>query len=418
MVFCLIGIACAALFLRSEKRYRNIVITGFAMGMVAAGGDALAGIYRGVSGDFAWMATHVGNLVTFCGSFLLVSVFTWYLCARFEEANGSSYERWGIVVGAASIVMCIFAACGVFYYIDDANIYHRSDLFWISSAYALTIGAVNALFVVRERRKLETATFGCMLFYSLSPIVAAIIQLFGYGLNVAIAISVIGFLVLFFEVQVHSARILQRRTEQLARAQTESAESRIVVMVSQIQPHFIFNALDTIYGLCDEDARLAKEAIATFSRYLRTNLSSLKRTTPVPIATEMEHVRTYLELERMSDEGRLRYELDVQDTDFLVPALSVQTMVENAVKHGLGGMERGGMVIVRTRMFPTEHAVVIIDDGCGFDTESVPDDGTHVGLANTRQRLQAMCGGTMEVLSEPGRGTTIVMHIPKQEDER
>ena len=255
VVFCLIGIACAALFLRSEKRYRNIVITGFAMGMVAAGGDALAGIYRGVSGDFAWMATHVGNLVTFCGSFLLVSVFTWYLCARFEEANGSSYERWGIVVGAASIVMCIFAACGVFYYIDDANIYHRSDLFWISSAYALTIGAVNALFVVRERRKLETATFGCMLFYSLSPIVAAIIQLFGYGLNVAIAISVIGFLVLFFEVQVHSARILQRRTEQLARAQTEAAESRIAVMVSQIQPHFIFNALDTIYGLCDEDRK-------------------------------------------------------------------------------------------------------------------------------------------------------------------
>ena len=415
--FCFIGIACTILFSRAEGSYRNLVIAGFAAGMFAAGGDALAGIYRGVGGQGAWIATHVGNLLTFWGGFLLLGVFTWYLCARLKEAGGVPLAGWKTVVSVGVVVMCICTACGVFYYIDDANIYHRSDFFGWSSVFTFIVGVVNTLHAVRYRRELGFLAFACLLSYSLAPIIVAIIQLLSYGLNVGNAIGAIGLLLLFFEMQVHSARILQERTEQLARAQTEAADSRIAVMVSQIQPHFIFNTLDTIYGLCDEDVELAKDAIASFSRYLRTNLSSLKRTTPVPISTEMEHVRTYLELERMSDEDRVHYEIDMQDTDFLVPALSVQTLVENAVKHGLGRMERGGTVIVRTQMLPAEHRVTIVDDGAGFDMDSVSDDGMHIGLANTRQRLDAMCGATLEVQSERGRGTTVVMHIPKQEDE-
>jgi len=418
VAFCVIGIACTILLSRAEGRYRGLVIACFAMGMIAAAGDALAGVYRGADGPFAWMATHVGNLATFCGGFLLVAVFTWYLCLRLQEVCDKSFTPWAVAVSIAAVVMCVCAACGMFYYIGEANVYHRSDLFPISSYYAFIVGVANALLAVRGRHKLGKAAFACMLLYSLLPIVAAILQLGVSGINFAIIMSVMGLVVLFFEMQAHSARVLQRRTEQLARAQTEAAENRIAVMVSQIQPHFLFNTLDTIYGLCDEDAALAKDAIASFSRYLRTNLRSLKRTTPVPISVEMEHARTYLELERMSDEGRLRYEIDMQDSDFSVPALSVQTIVENAVKHGLGGVEQGGSVIVRTRSFPNEHTVTIIDDGCGFDTDAPVDEGAHIGLANTRQRLMAMCGGTMEVESEVGKGTTVVMRIPKKEDEK
>lgn len=418
VVFCFVGIICTILFSRAEGTYRNYLIAGFAMGIVAAGGDALAGIYRGLPGDTAWLATHVGNLATFCGNFLLVAVYTQYLCARLEEVGAGLFTGWRMGVSVMSLVMCACAAFGVFYFIDDQNIYHRSDLFWVSLGYALVVFTVNALLAIQGRKELGFAAFLCLLFYAIAPMMAVAAQQFVYGLNFVVIASIFGFMVLFLEMQAHSARVLQQRTEELARAQTEAAENRIAVMVSQIQPHFLFNTLDTIYGLCDEDANLAKEAIASFSRYLRTNLNSLKRTTPVPIAVELEHVKTYLELERMSDEGRLQYEIDAQDVDFQVPALAVQTIVENAVKHGVGGMERGGSVVVRTRMLPDEHTVTIIDDGIGFAPESVSDDGSHIGLANTRQRLMAMCEGTMDVESEAGRGTTVVMHIPKKEDER
>ncbi|MBE6470416.1 MAG: hypothetical protein E7000_01750 [Coriobacteriaceae bacterium] len=417
VAFCLIAIVSTLLFARFERRYHWLIVAQFSMMLVAAGGDAIAGIFRGQSGAFAWAATHIGNFATFAGSFLLLALFTWYLNARLEQAGGRIYPRWCLIVSAVSIVMCICAGAGVFYSIDVVNVYHRDDLFWVSIAHALVVDAVNAVIIIRDHRKLGATAFICLLFNTLAPMLAAYIQAFVYGLNFVMVAGVIGLVIIFLEMNAYSARMYIERTEQLAQAQTEAAESRIAVMVSQIQPHFLFNTLDTIYGLCDEDVELTKEAIASFSRYLRTNLNSLKRTTPVPITMEMEHVRTYLELERTSDESRLTYELDIQDADFSVPALSVETMVENAVKHGLGERERGGSVIVRTRELPDEHTVTIIDDGVGFDVDATLATTDRVGIVNTQSRLTAMCGGTLELNSTPGHGTTAVLHIPKKEDE-
>lgn len=301
---------------------------------------------------------------------------------------------------------------GAFYHIDEANVYHRSDWYVLSQGFVLLVSSVNGVRVWLCRRSLGELTVACLLFLCLIPALSAVAQTFVYGVNFNVVASVMGTAVVFLEMQWHSSRMLQRRTEELAAARVEASESRIQAMVSQIQPHFLFNTLDTIYGLVDEDQNLAKEAIASFSRYLRTNLDSLRHARPVPIEREMEHVRTYLELERMSDEDRLTYELDMQATGFGVPALSVQTLAENAVKHGLGGRERGGHVTVRTREHLGEYIVAVIDDGVGFTEEDVAES-KGVGIANTRGRIAAMCGGTLEVTSEPGRGTTAILHVPK-----
>ena len=229
---------------------------------------------------------------------------------------------------------------------------------------------------------------------------------------------VLGVVVLFFELQQHASRVLVESAEELAAARAEASEGRIAVMVAQMQPHFLFNTLDTIYGLTQEDPGAAGRAIASFSRYLRANLASLGKAEPVPVGQEMEHVRTYLELERASDPGRVAYEFDVQATGFRVPALSVQTLAENAVRHGLEGKAEGGTVTVRTRELPDEFTVEVADDGIGFDVAAADGDGAHVGIANTRSRLAAMCGGTLEVASEPGAGTVAVMHIPRQVEAR
>lgn len=418
VAFCVIGIICVLLLPRTAWRYRTVFLVAFVTVLVSAGGDAVAGIFRGQEGIVAWLATHVGNFLTFAGGFVVLAVLTSYLNSRVEESGGVAFPRWVRAVHIATAVMSVCALLGVFYTIDADNIYHRSDWYWLGSVYSVGVGLVNILLVSRSRKSLGRTSYACLMFYLLAPIAAMIVQLFVYGFNFVIAAIVLGLVLLFFEMQVHSSYVLAKNAEELERAKTEAAENRLALLVSQIQPHFLFNSLDTIYGLCDENVGKAKQALALFSRYLRTNLASIRRRTPVPISAEMEHVKTYLELERMSDEGRVGYEFDVQDTSFSVPALSVETLVENAVKHGIGAKEGGGTVIIRTRDHPEEHTVAVIDDGVGFDSTEVPQDSQHVGLANTRMRLAAMCNGVLEVHSTRDEGTTVVMHIPKTKDEK
>lgn len=413
VAFCAIGIVCVQLFSRIEGRRRSLLLAGFATELVASGGDALAGLFRGQAGSLAWAMVRVGNYATFIGNFVLVAVLTSYLCSRIEDAGGASYSSWRTIVTVSTCIMCALTLAGTFFSIDESNLYRRSELYWVTIAFVLAVEGGNEALVMRNEGLFSFPGLSCLLFYTLGPIVAAIAQAAVYGLNFVIIAGVMSLVVVFFEMQQLTMRTLQERTEELARSRLEVSESRITVMVSQIQPHFLFNTLDTIYGLVDEDKEKTKEAIASFSRYLRTNLDSLKHTTPVPIEREMEHVRTYLELERMSDEGRLEFEFDLQAGGFRVPALSVQTLAENAVKHGLDGREHGGKVIVRTRERVGEYTVAVIDDGVGFDVgEGARSDG--IGLSNTRARLSAMCGGTLDVTSEPGVGTTVVMHVPKE----
>ena len=412
VAFCIIGIACVVIFARADHRYRRLFVAAFTMELLASEGDALAGVFRGQEGTLAWVAVHAGNPIAYIGNFALVAVLTLYLCTRIKSAGGPSYDYWQTTVETTASIMCILTLFGAFFYIDSSNVYHRGDWHWASLAYSAVVTSVGAALVIRNRSKLGKAATMCMLFYSLTPLAASVVQIFVYGLNFVVVAGVLGLVVVLLELQQHTAHVLVEHTEELARSRVEVAESRIAVMVSQIQPHFLFNTLDTIYGLVDEDTGKAKEAIASFSRYLRANLDSLKHTEPVPVEREMEHVRTYLELERASDESRLEYELDVRATGFNVPALSVQTLAENAVKHGLGEREKGGKVAVRTREQVNDFTVAVIDDGVGFDPGNIESDG--VGLENTRARVSAMCGGELEVHSELGVGTTVIIHIPKE----
>lgn len=412
--FCVIGFACALLFARTGSRWRNLIMAGFAIEFVSAGGDALAGIFRGREGDLAWAMVHVGNLATFIGNFLLVGVLTTYICVRIEGSGGQPPHLWKRGVQIACGVMCALAAAGAFYSIDADNLYHRGDQYWVAMAFVVVVNLVNSALILRERNRLGSQAIACLLFYSLAPVLAALIQAFVYGPNLVIVVGVAGLVVVFLEMHFYTAEAIIRQSQELAASKAEAADGRIRVMVSQIQPHFLFNALDTVYGLVDEDPETAKEAISSFSRYLRANLDSLNRTAPVPIEAELEHVRTYLDLEHMADPDKIAYEIDAQAGDFCVPALSVQTLAENAVKHGIAKRETGGTVTVRTREQLNWYTVAVTDDGVGFDPESVLETGGGVGLSNTRARVAAMCGGTLEVNSTEGFGTTVVMGIPKR----
>ena len=201
--------------------------------------------------------------------------------------------------------------------------------------------------------------------------------------------------------------------------QKELYEAKVSLMVSQIQPHFLYNSLTSIAMMCTKDPKTARTATINFADYLRGNMNSLKQKAPVPFPQELEHLKKYLMLEQMRFGDMLRIEYDIQATDFVIPLLSVQPLVENAVKHGVGMKEDGGTVTIATREEDDCYKVIITDDGVGFDT-SVPveDDGrSHVGMENVRQRLKELCNADVIIESEIGKGTVATIRIPKAADK-
>lgn len=200
------------------------------------------------------------------------------------------------------------------------------------------------------------------------------------------------------------------------RTEKELYEAKVSVMVSQIRPHFMYNALTSISMMCTIDPETAQEATDIFAKYLRENMDSLKQTKPVPFEIELAHLEKYLYIEKLRFGKKLNIEYDIQAKDFKLPMLSVQPLAENAVKHGVGMKKKGGTVKIISRDTGDAFEVIIEDDGVGFDTNAPKkDDGrSHVGMDNTRTRLKEMCGGDVIIESTVGEGTTARIILPKE----
>ena len=210
---------------------------------------------------------------------------------------------------------------------------------------------------------------------------------------------------------------LAKQEKELAEQEKELAESRISIMMSQIQPHFLYNSLNIIYHLCGKNPQKAQQAINDFSEYLRGNLDSLKRKTLVSFETELRHTEVYLSLEKMRFEEELCVVYNIQTKDFMIPSLAMQPLVENAVKYGVGQSERGGTVTIATKEYDEFYEISVEDDGVGYDTEQeVSDNRSHIGIENVRKRLWTMCQATLTIDSIIGKGTKAVIKLPKGEE--
>jgi len=203
----------------------------------------------------------------------------------------------------------------------------------------------------------------------------------------------------------------------LLQAQVELMESRMHLMTAQIQPHFIHNTLNTIYSLCDEDIEDAKQAICDFSDYLRISFEVMDITDPVPFQKELDHIVFYLSIEKRRFLDKLNIIYDIQTVDFTLPVLAIQPLVENAVRHGIRQRTSSGTLLLQTRETDTAYEIVVHDDGVGFDpnrTTREPDGRKHLGISNSKTRLQKLSGGTLDIKSGPEIGTTVTVRIPKK----
>jgi sensor histidine kinase YesM len=185
-------------------------------------------------------------------------------------------------------------------------------------------------------------------------------------------------------------------------------------MMSQIRPHFIYNTLGSIEQLCEIDPKKAGELVHNFAKYLRGNFGELDNPRPIQMSQEMEHVQYYLSIEKVRFPD-MTFLFELGSVDFRLPALTIQPIVENAVKHGLFHREHGGTLTVSTKTDGTSSIITIADDGIGFDPGSlaaISDGRSHIGIQNVTTRLESMANGTLSLDSTPGVGTTVTITIP------
>lgn len=227
----------------------------------------------------------------------------------------------------------------------------------------------------------------------------------------------VALLLIYLFAAIRWAVTNQARAVEAERLEQQLTEARIATMISQIQPHFIYNTLGTIGHLCIEQPERASELVRSFSLYLRGNFSELDNKGTIRLANELEHVKHYTDIEKVRFPD-MTVIFDIQVDEFFLPALSIQPLVENAIKHGLMGLESGGTVKITAYEMGADYCVRIEDDGVGFDTVLLQDPQKHIGIRNIRGRLEAMCGGTLTVESTPGVGTTATITIPKERKKK
>lgn len=204
---------------------------------------------------------------------------------------------------------------------------------------------------------------------------------------------------------------LAEKDRQLAEQERKLTERRISVMMSQIRTHFIFNVLTTISTYCKSDAKKADDALIRFSRYLRRNIKIIEQEGLIDFQTEMEQLEDYIALEQLRFGDMIIFTKELEVTSFQLPPLTIQPIVENAIKHGLVEHDKSGVITLQTVREKDSIVITVADDGVGFVPEECEKEDS-VGIKNVRYRLENMVGGSLTIESAPGEGTTVIIKVP------
>ena len=292
----------------------------------------------------------------------------------------------------------------IFYYVTPDNRFFYGPLYKLSLVPLVLIMLLNIAGVITRRKKLFKKHFAALIIYLIPMTAAVIIHMF-----ISVELFIIFGMALF--AMIMFGLILLDNMEKYAKQQQEIAHQRANVMVLQMRPHFIYNAMTTIYYLCKQDADKAQQVTMDFTNYLRQNFNAIASEDSVTFADELKHTQSYLAVEKAQHEDSLFVEYDTPFTHFRLPPLTLQPLVENAVKHAMDPNAGPLTVSVRTQQTNAGVFITVEDNGKGFDPGDISKP--HPALDNIENRLKQQCGGTLKIDSVPGC-TTVTIFIPQK----
>ncbi len=239
--------------------------------------------------------------------------------------------------------------------------------------------------VIRRRKQLSKLQFILILVYLLAPVSVMLLAME---------------LMLFVD-----------QGKRYVKQKEEIANQKVRLAVLQMRPHFIYNTMTSIYYLIEQDAAKAQKVTLNFTNYLRKNFTTIAKERTIPFTEELEHTKAYLSVEQVRFEGKLFMEFDTDYTDFRLPPLTLQPIVENAVKHGVDPDLDPLTIYIQTREVKNGVEITVADTGPGFGAKD--NDEPHIALGNIRERLEMMCKGKMEIAPRDGGGTVVKIYIPQ-----
>ncbi len=263
-----------------------------------------------------------------------------------------------------------------------------------------------------------TSGFNSIVMYlAVTTVISCILEYFGVVNGIVKYVQIIDiYLYYFFLNFVYQTRIREdslKKELALTQKELELSKTNVRLLQSQISPHFIYNALFIIKALIWTDRDRASDAVDDFSLYIRRNIEAMRSDELIRFSDELGHIRAFLNIENADDESGVRVLYDTKETDFLLPPLTVEPLVENALIHGIGALESDGVIIISSQKAEDGYRVCVEDNGVGFDVEKTV---TGIGLENIKTRLALQCGGRLEISSRPGC-TRAEVFIPAQKPE-
>lgn len=319
-----------------------------------------------------------------------------------------------------NIAYCLTLAAGLLILVSNVftgalfTVHERTGIFqhgdYFPLAFAAPLMLIFLTTYVAHKYTDSKRQKAALYFYVMLPLGAAILQLVFPSLKL-IPLSIL------FSIFLLYGNFYMDKGQELARMESRIAEQKVTMMISQIQPYILYSSIKSIERIPGNPPSTQK-ALNDFSKYLRSNLNTLTQKNAIPFEKEMEHVETYIELEKLRFKNKLKIEYDIRDTQFVIPPLTLQMLVENAIKHGVTIKETGGTVTISTVETEDYHILKVADDGVGFDTSKPPADESrsHIGIINIKQRLSEMLDGSLDIESRIGEGTVATVTIPRYND--
>lgn len=422
-IFCAMCGIIVFITRKSERKSSLYLMAALFTETIQLVNDAVALYYRGDPSTLGYYAVRISNFSVFFCNYCLTSLLTLYIASLIFNVEKRKIFFWvhsSILVSVIGIVvLCFSQFTNLIYYFDEQNCYHRADFFYLSTAIAGASVLIAFFMLIVFRKNVRKIDFIVLLNYMLLPIVTIAIQSFIYGISLVNITNAITMLLIFVVHEFDKSQKVVEAEKQVANQKVEISNTKVSLMMSKIQPHFISNTLLTIQGLYHEDIDRADKVMNSFISYLQQSYAEIAHNTPIEFKKDLEHALNYSDIV-MARWPDMVIDYDLKCVDFNIPYMTLQPIIENAVRHGLMPLEDGGKILVSTYDDNEYYYIKVEDNGVGFDVNNPKpkynEQRTHIGTKNVQDRIRIMSNGIYEVKSEIGKGTTVTIKIPKGED--
>ena len=352
----------------------------------------------------------LSRIAVYCESLfssVLPPLMTWLIIYSAGKSGIRKNDFWFII--SCWIIYFVMLTStwfsDAFYYITPDNVYYRGNYYPFLVSMPFVVLLYNIILLIIYRKKMHTGILISLSIYHVFPLICTAVQACIYGLLLTVIGTCISAFFIFISMIIYHAKDYMNRV-------IDNYHYEANNLALQMRPHFIYNVLISIYYLIDENPQKAQNVVLDFSNYLRHNFTAISKEELIPFTDELEHVRAYVAVEQARYEDRLFVNYDTDHIAFRLPPLTLQPLVENAVKHGIDPDLAPLHITISTKKCENGDCILVEDTGIGFSEKD--NDNPHIAIGNIRKRLELMCDGTLAITPRDGGGTVAKIFIPTQ----